>query len=179
MNAQEVDLAHLNTLSVDYHANWDARDKARKFAFATNTDDPFLVVVRWREGPFEEGNRVIEAELAICVFHIVLCEQVVHLFSLRWVLERDSAPFITSWKGLSLNLHLIDCLGFDGTIELVIIEALEVLRNWLGGPELVLHQEWDSLSQLLDSVLILVFRSLFLELSQELQAIFSACDWVA
>ena len=109
----------------------------------------------------------------------MLCEQVVHLFSLRWVLEGDSAPFITSWKGLSLNLHLIDCLGFDGTIELVFIEALEVLRDWLGGPELVLHQKWDSLSQLLDSVLILVFRSLFLELSQELQAIFSACDWVA
>jgi len=81
VRAEEVDLGHQDGFSKDGHVHGDARDAGVQVTLGrvAHADDPLREVAGRVEGPLEEGDGVVEAELAVAVLDVVALEQFVEL----------------------------------------------------------------------------------------------------
>ena len=97
MYAQEVYFGHLDPLSIQVHRNRNSRDESCKLALAADTNNPLRMKTRWVESPAQEVNRVIESELTVRVFNVMICKQRVNFLSLILILKVEIAPLIIVW----------------------------------------------------------------------------------
>ena len=64
---------------------------------AADTDDPFRVEARWVESPAQEVDGVIESELTVRVFNVVVSKQCVNFLGLIRILKVKIAPLVIIW----------------------------------------------------------------------------------
>ena len=83
---------------------------------ATDTDNPLRMKAWWVESPAQEVDGVIESELTVRVFNIMICEQCVNFLGLVRILKVKIAPLVIIWQLRTVLRDLINTLIFEGTI---------------------------------------------------------------
>jgi len=98
--------------------------------------------VRRVERPSEEGDLVVESELAVHVFNVVLRQQLVELVRFSVFRDIDVRPLKSIWQLERFFANLVDRLNYDRLVIHRDIEVLGKFRHWLGVPEDVLVKQW-------------------------------------
>jgi hypothetical protein len=124
-------------------------------------------VVGRHERPPDEVNGVIKAELALAILDVMVGEKLVELLGLFVIGKIDTAPFVTRGKVISCLLNIGHCLDFDRLVEGGLGVHLVILRDRLGVPEVVLIEERDCLSDLLEIPLVVILLALVLKFLEE------------
>ena len=80
---------------------------------------PFLTMSRDLESPFQEVDRVVEAEHRIVILDIVFGKEIVEFVELIRIVEIDIRPTETGWKREWFRTNLVEGNVFlDGTIHI-------------------------------------------------------------
>ena len=124
-------------------------------------------MVRGHERPPDEVNGVIKAELALAILDVMVGEKLVELLGLFVIGKIDTAPFVTRGKVISCLLNIGHCLDFNRLVEGGLGVHLVILRDRLGVPEVVLIEERDCLSDLLEIPLVVILLALVLKFLEE------------
>lgn len=82
-------------MSTDDHVHLDSSDEADEFITATNSYHPLSWLARWVQGPAQERDGVIEAELAVRILDVMVGEQLVDLFRLLVIAQVKCLPIIS------------------------------------------------------------------------------------
>jgi hypothetical protein len=95
-------------LAVDDHIYRDGSDAAVEYfvGLAPYSNNPVWVEAWCVEGPSQEVNRIVEAELSIGILNIVFREQVVDIKSTGIVRKIKMAPRIAFGQGIALGANL-------------------------------------------------------------------------
>ena len=107
------------------------------------------MVAWWGQGPSQEVNGVVEAELAICILDVVVRQQVVDIKSSGIVREVDFSPLVAFGQGVAFSVDLSHSLDLDRLVKRRLIDQFTVLGDRLRGPEVVLLEKWYHFTNLL------------------------------
>ena len=108
VDAQEVDLNHLNGLLVDTKRLRNGRYEGYKLAasFGTNSAVPLRQPARNLESPREKLRRVVEPEHVVLVLYVIFCEKSVQLFELFGIVQIHIGPGEGIREGVRLSTDL-------------------------------------------------------------------------
>ena len=80
MNAQEVDLAHLDLVLLGEHSDRYSSNRSNKFLLLIpNSHQPISSKTRRRQRPIQKLPRIIESIGTIVILHIIISEQMIKL----------------------------------------------------------------------------------------------------
>ena len=178
MHAQKVYLGHLDPLSIQVHRDRNSCNESCELALAADTDDPLRMKAWWVESPAQEVDGVIESELTVRVFNVMICKQRVNLLGLVRILKVKIAPLVIVWQLRTVLRDLINTLIFEGAIKRALWDVVPVLWHGLSRPEIVVHEKGQHFFDALDRVLVLSFSELLFELGEELYNLCSAIAWI-
>mmetsp|Transcript_34214 Transcript_34214/g.70497 ORF Transcript_34214/g.70497 Transcript_34214/m.70497 type:complete len:321 (+) Transcript_34214:485-1447(+) len=136
MHAEKIDLHHLDRLVIYPHLCGNAGDEANKLATALDTHAKVPVPQKfWRlQRPAQEVNGVVEAEHAVVIFDVILCQEGVDFLHLGIIIHIAGTPFKLPRQWIRLRAYIVDSLELVQWSGILIILGAHG-GNRLGVPE--------------------------------------------
>ena len=138
VDAEEIDLDHLNLLAINGYVDWNGRDKTKELVLLTTSHSKHHIRLRVgrRKSPSEEINGVIKPEECIVILHVVLCKQLVNIVGFFIIVNVHIRPVVTWWQFQGFGLNFIHrFMLVNWSVIILILHQLSSLWHRLVLPE--------------------------------------------